>query len=48
MAHTFRGIVRDLKGGKERMVKGRAVEGSVSEEQRDWEKKGMGELVGEK
>lgn len=48
MAHTFRGIVRDLKGGKGRMVKGRAVKGSVSEEQRDWEKKGMGELVGEK
>lgn len=48
MAHTFRGIMRDLKGGKGGVVKGRAAEGRVSEEHRDWDKKGMGELVGEK
>lgn len=48
MAHTFRGIMRDLKGRKGASVKGRAVEGSVREEERDGEKIGMREVVGEK
>lgn len=47
MAHTFRGIMRDLKGGRGAVVKGRVVEGSVREE-RDGEKMGMREVVGEK
>lgn len=46
MAHTFRGIMRDLKGGRGAVVKGRVVEGSVKEE-RNGEKMRMREVVGE-
>lgn len=42
IAHTFRGIMRDIKGGKGAIVKGKVVEGSVREE-RDGEKKVMRE-----
>lgn len=47
MAHTFRGIMRDLKGGKGGVVKGRVVEGSVSGEERDEEKKETREVWAE-
>lgn len=46
MAHTFRGIMRDLKGGKGGVGKGRVVEGNMREEERGGEK-GMREVVGE-
>lgn len=47
MAHTFRGIMSDLKGGKGWVVKGRVFEGSVREEGGDGEKKAMRDIVGE-
>ncbi|MCJ1464469.1 hypothetical protein MMC07_003082 [Pseudocyphellaria aurata] len=47
MAHTFQGIMRDLKGGRGGVIKGRVVEGSVSGEEREEEKKGMREVWGE-
>lgn len=40
--------MRDLKGRKGTSVKGRAVEASMREEERDGEKIGMREVVGEK